>query len=445
MSAITFGGLASGLDTDSIISALMNVEKQPLTRLQNDESYLKTRLTAFSDFNDKLQKLETAFKDMNSTDKFRSYSAKAASEDYFSVDANSSAKAGSYNIEVVNLAQVQKSASVGYASTTTSTFSAGTIDINGTAIDVAAGDTLGNIVDKINSANTGDSATGVSAALINDGTTNGYRIALTGKDASTAFTATASGVTADGQDLSFTNTQTAQQAKVIVDGLTIVSNNNTLKGAIPGVDLTLLKANESGVSTGLSVDVDTDQVKAKLDAFVSAYNGIINFVADQKDTSWANDSSLQSAKRRLQNFLVESVGGTGDLNRLAEIGITTNKDDGTISLDSTKVDKLISGDFQSLEKLFLGEDGVEGVNDKFINYLDGLTDSTKGLYASRKQSTDSAIKGIERNIDSVQLRLDKRETSLRAQFNALETMMSSMNSTSSYLSQQISSLNSSKK
>ena len=444
MASITFGGLASGLDTDSIITALMNVEKKPLAKLENDKSFFNTRLKAFADFNTKLKSLESAFKELSSSDKFRSFTAKAASEEFFSLKASSTAKEGAYNIEVVNLARVQKTASIGYASTTTSTFSAGSIDINGTSITVAAGDNLGNIVDKINAANTGDSATGVAASLINDGTANGYRMVLTGNDASKTFTATASGVAADGQNLTFTTTQTAQQATVKVDGVTVVSNNNTLKNAIPGVDLTLLKANAAGVSTQMTVDVDNEGVKKKLDAFVSAYNGIITFIADQKESSWANDSSMQSAKRRLMGMLTESVGGTNSLQRLVDIGIKTNKDDGTISLDSTKIDKLISEDFQSLENLFLGEGVSDGINDKFLNYLSGLTDSNKGLYASKKKSTESAVKGIERNIDSMNLRLEKREASLRAQFESLELLMSSMNATSNYLTQQISSMNSSK-
>lgn len=444
MAQITFGGLASGLDTDKIITALMDAEKAPLTRLENDKSYLNTRLSAFSDFDQKLKALETAFENIDSTDEFRSYSATAASEEYFSIQASSSAKAGSFNIEVVNLAQVQKTASVGFASATTSLFSAGTIDINGTAIAVEDGDTLADLVDKINNANTGDTATGVSATLISDGTANGSRIVLTGKDAGTTFTASASGVSADGQDLTFTTTQTAQQATVKVDGLTIVSNNNVLKNAIPGIELSLLKTNAANETTQLNVDVDKEGIKTKLNAFVSAYNDIINFIADQQDTSWANDSGMKSVKRRLQDMLIEGVSGSGSLHRLTEIGISTNKDDGTISLNSTKIDKLISGDLQGLENLFLGEDGAEGINDIFLNYLNGLTDSTDGLYAARKKSTDSAIKGIERNIGNMELRLEKREASIRAQFESLELLMSSMNATSTYLTQQISAMNSRK-
>ncbi len=217
-----------------------------------------------------------------------------------------------------------------------------------------------------------------------------------------------------------------------------------LKNAIPGVDLTLLKTNTAGVSTQMSVAVDNEGVKKKLDAFVSAYNDIIKFVSDQKGSSWANDSSMQSAKRRMMGMLTEAVGGDNPLQRLVDIGIKTNKDDGTISLDSTKIEKLISEDFESLENLFLGKDGADGINDKFLNYLSGLTDSNQGLYASKKKSTESAVKGIERNIDSMNLRLEKREASLRAQFQSLELLMSSMNATSNYLTQQISSMNASK-
>ena len=445
MASINFGGLASGLDTNSIIEALMDIEKKPLTRLENEKNYLTSRIKAFSDFDKKLEALESAFKNFDSSDKFRSYSSKAASEEFFSVQTNSLAKQSSYSIEVVDLAQVQKVASIGYASPTTSTFSTGSITINGTLISVDEGDTLTTLVDKINSANTGDTATGVSAALINDGSANGYRMVLTGKDASTSFTATATGVAADGQTLTFGTTQTARQAKAIIDGITIVSNNNVLKGALPGVDLTLLKSNTTGETTQLSVDTDREGIKKKLNAFVTAYNDIIKFISDQKGSSWANDSGMQSAKRRLQSLLVESTGGTGSLQRLTEIGISTNKSDGTISLDSTKIDKIISDDLQSLETLFLGQTGTAGINQKFVSYLEGITDSTNGLYSIKKKSSDSAIKSIEKNIDNMELRLEQREKGIRSQFEALELLMSSMNATSSYLTQQMSSMNSSKR
>ena len=441
MASITFGGLASGIDSNAIITELMKIERRPVDRLENDKSYLTTRLSAFSDFEEKLKGLLTSFEDVDTTREFRSYSATAASEEFFTVDAGATAAPGSYGIEVVNLAQVQKDVSVGYADASVGNFTAGTIDINGTAITVDAGDSLGGIVDKINAANSGATPTGVSAALINDGTTNGYRIVLTGEDASTNFTAAVTGVGDGTTTLSFTNTQTAQQATVNVDGITIVSDNNTLTGAIPGVTLTLLKPNVVGETTHLGVDVDTEGIKGKIDAFVTAYNDIISFISDQKDSSWSNDSGLQSTKRRLQSFLTTAIGGTGAYQHLVDIGIKTNKDDGTISLDTTTFNDALANNLEDVEKLFIGETGVEGIADKFKNYLAGSTDSINGIYASRKTSTDRSLKNIDNNIEAIERRLVQRERTMRAQFESLELLMSSMNSTSSYLAQQMTMLN----
>lgn len=441
MASITFGGLASGLDTNAIIDALMDIERQPLERLERDKSFYKSRLEAFSTFDSKLDALKAAFEDIDTSSEFRSYSAKSASEEFFSVETSSLASAGSYAVEVVNLAQVQKDVSAGYASPSDPSFSAGSLSINGTNIAIDGGDALSTIVDKINAANAGDTPTGVSAALINDGTASGYRIVLSGEDASSTFSATATGVSANGTALTFTGTQTAQQATAIVDGITIVSNNNTLSGAIPGVTVNLLKENEAGEATSLSVSVDTEGVKAKLDQFVTAYNEIITFIADQKDTSWQNDSGLQSVKRRMQKMLVQNVGGTGSLQHLVDIGVSTDENDGTISLDATKINDLIANDFESLEQLFLGDGENGGIVESFSSYLDSVTSSVDGLYASKKKSTDSSIKGIDRNIQNMELRLEQRERSMRTQFEALELLMSSMNSTSSYLTQQISNMN----
>lgn len=445
MASITFGGLASGIDSNSIITELMAIERRPIDRLENDKSYLNTRLSAFSDFDKKLNTLLSALEDLDTSTEFRSYSATSASEEYFTMEASSTANPGSYGIEVVNLAQVQKDVSNGYTSNSDGIFSAGTIDINGTVVTVDTGDSLGDIVDSINAANTGETPTGISAALINDGTTNGYRMVLTGEDASTNFTATVTGVTDGTTALSFSNTQTAQQATVKIDGITIVSDNNTLTEAIPGVTLSLLKENAAGETTHLGVEVDTESIKSKIDTFVSAYNGIISFISEQSDSSWSNDSGLQGTKRRLQSLLTTAIGGTGTYQHLVDIGIATNKDDGTISLDASTFNEALTGDLEEVEKLFIGETGVEGIAAKFTSYLEGMTDSVDGLYASRKTSTDSSINKIDSNIEMIERRLEMRERTMRAQFEAMELLMSSMNSTSSYLSQQmtmISNMNS---
>jgi flagellar hook-associated protein 2 len=438
--SITFGGLATGLDTNTLIDELMELERKPITRLENEKNYLDSRLSAFTKLDEKLQDLMAKMEDLDTSKEVRSYSTQAASEEFFSATATGSAVPGSYQIEVKNLARLQKDASQGFASKSEAGFGTGTITINGT--DIAYdGDSLEGIMEKINDANTGDTPTGVSASIINDGVT-GYRLVLTGDDSATTFTVSVSETVAGTYAAPlFTNTQTAQQATIVVDGIEIKSNNNTFSEAIPGVEIDLLKANENGVTTNLEVGIDEEGVKTKIEAFVSSYNDVISFINDQADASWGRDPALRSAKRRLQNLLVTSVGGTGSFSTLSQLGLESQRD-GTLTLDSTTLSDAIQNDLDGIGKLLAGEEGVDGIATRYVDYLDGITDSIDGLLANRKKSTESNTRRIDLSIERIESRLEKREATLRAQFEALETLVSTMNTQSSFLAQQMSNLSS---
>ncbi len=440
MANITFGGLASGMDTGSIISELMKIERMPLDRLEREKSYLNNRLDAFKEFDTKLDGLKDFFKNFDTSDELRSFSATAASEDYFTLSADSKAVAGSYQVEVQNLAQVQKDVGVGYADKTAGDFTAGTITINGTDITVDANDSLSEIATKINSANTGESATGVSASIINDGSANGYRLVLTGKDAATTFSATVSGVSSGGTALSFANTQPAELATIVVDGITITNKNNTFTEAIPGLTLSVMKENDPGVSTSITVDTDNQGIKDKINEFITKYNDILSYIEDQSDADWGRDRGFQGVSRSLQNMLVTNTGVSGEFKYLVDIGIETDQTTGKISIDDSKLDDLISENLTDLENLFVGEDGIDGISTLFYNYLEGATDSSNGILASKEKSTEIGIKSLDNNIQRMEMRLEKREEILNAQFAAMEQLVSGMNATSSYLSQQMTML-----
>ncbi len=440
MANITFGGLASGMDTGSIVSELMKIERMPLERLEREKSYLNNRLDAFKGFDTKLDDLKDFFKDFDSSSELRSFSATAASEDYFTLSADSTSVAGSYQVEVQNLAQVQKDVGVGYADKTAADFTAGTITINGTDITVEANDSLSDIATKINSANSGDSTTGVSASIINDGSANGYRLVLTGKDAATTFSVTVSGVSSGGTALSFANTQPAKLATIVVDGITITNKNNTFTEAIPGITLSVMKENDPGVSTNITVNTDNQGIKDKINEFITKYNDILSYIEDQSDADWGRDRGFQGVSRSLQNLLVTNTGVSGEFKYLVDIGIETDQTTGKISIDDSTLDDLISDNLTDLENLFLGEEGVDGISQLFINYLEGATDSTNGILAAKQKSTDMGIKSLDNNIQRMELRLEKREEMLNAQFAAMEQLVSGMNATSSYLSQQMTML-----
>ncbi len=190
--SITFGGLATGLDTNAIVDQLMALERTPITRLETDKTWLEARRAAYGALDGKLRGFLANVENLSSSEDLRQKSISASSEDFFSVTASADALPGaSYQVEVVSLAQVQKNVSQGYTSKSAQGFGLGdftltvgendpiTITINET------NNSLEGIMQAIN-----DADAGVNASIINDGTDNPYRLVLTGETVATDFSLT---------------------------------------------------------------------------------------------------------------------------------------------------------------------------------------------------------------------------------------------------------------
>jgi flagellar hook-associated protein 2 len=437
---ISFGGLATGLDTNAIISAIMEAERQPLVRMEKEKEYLASRLQAFSQFESKLTALSASIAEINGVDKLGSYTTRSGSDDFFSlaVEDSTQAATGSYQLEVVNLAKVEKDVSNGYADANEGIFRQGRVTIEGNNIEIARNSSLNDIRDAINQADQ-DFETGVTANTIFDGTN--YRLVLTGPDAATDFSLSTQGLRVSGQpSLSFTTTQNAELAEVTLDGITITSGSNRIDNAIPGISIDLLKENTPGESTTISIDTDFTEISAKMEALTAAYNDINTFISEQEGSDWASDPAFRSVTRNLRNLLITNFGGTGTFNHLVDIGFKTDPNTGLLSVDSTKLNDALANDYDGVEALLLGDGVNTGMFDRFNSYLDTWTDTFNGLYASKKQSHDSAVKSLDLSIERMELRLEKREQTLMAQFAAMEDLVNSMNSTSSYLSQQLANM-----
>lgn len=174
---------------------------------------------------------------------------------------------------------------------------------------------------------------------------------------------------------------------------------------------------------------------------VTAYNAVITNISDQKDSDWGRDSGLMSVKRNLQKMLTSPIATGGNLTTLSQLGLETQRD-GTLTIDNTMLEEAISTNMNDMDKLLAGGDGFEGIANMFTSFLEATTDRADGLAATRQTSTDRTQKTIEANIVKMEARLEKRETLLRAQFDAMELLISNLNSTGSYLTQQLSLFNS---
>ncbi len=438
--AINFGGLATGMDTESIISALMDLERRPIKRLENDKNFYNSRMNAFTDLDKKLKALMDKAKAIDTPNELNTPTAKLSNEGYFTATAKSTANLGSYQIEVMEMAQLQKDVSQGYLDKAAAEFGTGsiTLTVGGTPTAIPIdGDnnSLEGIAAAIN-----DADLGVSASIINDGTGTPYRLVVSGDTVADTFSLDSSGLSGGTYaNLAMTNTQPATKAHIQVDNIDIYSDTNTFTGAISGVTIDILKK-DPDVSSTMTISSDPASTKKKINDFVKAYNDIVNFMKDQEDADWGNDSSFRAVKRRLQDLLTTAQsGGSGSYSSLAQLGLETQRD-GTIKVDSGTLSKALEEDFNGVVSLISGESGVDGISKSFIDYLDGMTDLVDGLVATRKQSTDSNLRRIDQQINNLEARMESREKTLRAQFSAMEELVSAMNGQGSYLAQQMASM-----
>ena len=480
MADITFSGLASGVNTSDIVTKLMAVERVPVDNLNTDKDTETNRLKAYGALNTLLSDLKTSASAMSLTSQVRTTKANLSSTGAFTATSNN-AFAGSYSITVTQLAQVQKNISSGYAADTTSIFGTGSVTVNGTAITIdSTNNSLQGIMSAINAV-TG--TTGVSASIINDGSgSTPYRLVLTGKDASTTITTTnsLSGGTAV---LDSNLAQDHQQAKLTIDGISVVSNSNTVTGVISGVTLNLTATSPIPDSskptqytpTKMDIVADTSTLKDNISTFVTNYNKVMNWISagyaqnipaistttssstsTTSSTTTATDTptdaqysqllrgdiTVNTIKRGLQSILTDAVNSSGSLHILSDIGISTNKD-GSLNLNNSTLDTALQNNFDGIGKLLAGENSTDGTMKKLNSYLLGVTSATDGMYAEKRDRYTSKVKDLDNQISQKTALLDKTEATQKARFTAMETLVSSLNSQSSFLTQWISSLSTS--
>ncbi|CAG36388.1 flagellar filament capping protein FliD [Desulfotalea psychrophila] len=477
MGDISFGGLATGLPTEDLIAGLMKAESKPLDRLEKQKTNDATHLEAYEEYNDLLDELRESVSAMHLTSDVRTTDVKLSNEDTLSA-SSSGAATGSYNVAVTQLAQVQKNVTAGVSSQSEAMFSNGHLTINDTKI-VFDGDktNLDGMLEAINSV---ADKTGVTASIINDGKeTDNYHLVFAGKDASTDFTISTDLKVkgAEGETVDFANTRTsvAQQSIAYVDGIEIQSNSNTLKGVVGGLTLNLNEVSKvispaDGdtpavyATTVVELTANSDSLKEKIEGFVSAYNKAMDWIvsgyeykaendkkidasssdaekeaaAGQKSKKLSNllrgDPTLNKAKRELQSILGESADNSSKFNILSEIGIKTQRD-GTLLVNKTKLDKALDENYGDVVTLFAGDASKDGLMDKLNSKLLEQTSATRGVYAEKKGHYKATGKRIDKQIANQKTQLESIEKRYRAQFTALELLVSKMNSQSSYISQ----------
>ena len=462
-------GIGSGLDVNALVGQLMSLERRPQQALTTKAASYQAKLSAFGTLTNYLSTLQDSAKAWKGTLKTSATSGDAT---IFTATSSTGAEIGNYNIEVKHLAAANKVRSAGYA--ITDTIAAGTLNIDlGTLDDhgAAANDRVGNwtysstssqaitfnggsilnLRDAINSQAgsmvtaqvvTAQDGMHLSITPKNKGLDNALTITGTGNAATlTDLAAFSYDVTDLSQNANMTELSIPWSTEAEIDGLTVRSNTNTITNAIRGVTINLLKESEAGVTTSLSVGIDKQSVIDQVNNFINAFNGVNLGVKTQTKfdsatktaAPLAGDSSARSISSQLYsayNSVPSTLSPTNAYQRFFEIGLKF-RSDGNLELDLSKLQTALDTDPTAVVKM------LNAYGTQFNKAVNGLTDSRKGTLAARTQGLNAAIRDLNNRSDAMELRMTTIEANYRKQYNALDSTIASMQSTSSALQQQL--------
>lgn len=465
MASISSLGSGSGMNLNELLDQLTTSEMTRLTPLTNQQSSYKSKLTAFSVLQSSLAKLETASATLKKADTLNS-TAVSSTNTAFSATTDSKATAGSYVIEVTNLAKAQSLLSKDVPNVTDklgNDNATRTITISQPGQEKPLEITLTNeqtsLADIRDAINKKEGNVNASIMKADDNT---YYLALTSRDTGTKSEMNIS-VTGDetlNDFLNYTSGSTggsgamtqkvkAEDAQLTVNGVSITRQSNTITDAPQGVTINLKAETKVGAPEQLIITRDSSATKAAIQGFVDAYNSLqttfasltkYTAVTAGKDQSSSNgalvgDGTLRTIQTQLKGQLASTQ--SGDLQTLASMGITQDLD-GKLVIDSTKLDTVLKDKPNSVTSFFVGDGKATGFATQTDNLLNGALDTTKGTLKAVTDGINKSLKSLDNQVISTTDSINANIERYKSQFTQLDKMMSSLNNTSSFLTQQFS-------
>tara|TARA_Y100000817_G_C16846536_1_gene540265 strand:- start:26 stop:1402 length:1377 start_codon:yes stop_codon:yes gene_type:complete len=433
--AIQFGGMASGLPPN-IVEQLVEVERIPIKNMETKKMKSEARLKLVNELDEGMNKIKDSIGTLASVRGFNDYKLTSGDNNIVSgtVDPNSAAS-GSWNIEVVELAQKAAAITNGFPDKDRTEIGTGyfrfeTPDGDREVYIKGNTSTLEGAMNAINRANLG-----IRASIINDR-----------KDSDRPFKLMLSGENVGGenrieyptlyfldgdQDIYFDEEREAKNGLIKVDGFEFEVDSNQLTDIIPGVTVDLKQA-APGRQVNVSVSEDREVVSGKVKEFVDAVNGVLSFIQNQNrltentDTSQTlgGDGLLRSIENRFRRLLQGSVVGvSGSVNRLNQIGIEFNRN-GTLTFSQEKFDGALAANPDGVQQFFAGDGFATGFISSLKRTIATVQDQVFGPITVRKKALQNKIRQIDDRIGQKERQLEKKEQSLRRKFANLEQNMS---------------------
>ncbi|WP_024303385.1 flagellar filament capping protein FliD [Pseudogulbenkiania sp. MAI-1] len=416
--------------------------------VQQAQQRLTVQNTAAKAHSDGLSKLQTALQEFRSAlttltgkKSMVAMSASFSKSDVGTVSASGTAQPGTYSLFVEKLASAHQVAFDGVSASTGGTL---TVSLGGSSfnVDLVTADSNGD-----NSLSTSEIALAINKASGNAGKVNAMVLTSDGQTRlvlTSAKTGAANTVSVDASQVSDAGLKAAfaapselaaaQDAMVWLGGqgtgVKMQQASNTFT-AIDGVSMTFSRAMSAGETLSLTVGRNDSDTATNVQGFVDAYNTLLKTLdsltvagsadKDQKAGPFATDTGVRSLRNHLNSLIRQSFGGV----RLADMGITASRE-GTLTLDKTKLNKLLADQPTALDGFFNGDTGLIKSTG---NYLDKWLNGTTGLLKQRKESAQRAQSDLDARQTRIDAQYDQAYKRYLAQFSQLQTMQSQMSQT----------------
>jgi flagellar hook-associated protein 2 len=448
-------GAAGGsvIDVSSLVSELVAATQAPQESIISSQTTAVTaEISAIGTLKSALSTFQSALTSLATPSAFQALTANTSDTSVFSATAGTGAVPGSYSVTVAGLASAEQLLSNPFAGGSGAVVGSGTLSISlgGTSFNVSIGssdDTVAGIAAAINSASGNP---GVTAAVVN-GTDGAHLVlssSLTGASNTLQVSETdgGSGLSAltygTGNATHYKQESAAADASFSIAGVPYTSSSNTVSDALTGVTLNLAGLTASDSSATLTVADDNSTIESNVQAFVSAYNtlqsslaGLGSYDASSGTAGPMQGNPLLSNIQNQINETLDSLVGSSSYNSLASVGITTNSD-GSLSLDTSTLDNALSSNFSAVSQLFSGNNGIAAqLNTQITADL-----AAGGAIATTSQTLTTQENNLTTQSNSLTTQMQALTASLTQQYSALNALLSSLQTTSSYLTQAFNSL-----
>ncbi|WP_026532256.1 flagellar filament capping protein FliD [Arthrobacter sp. H41] len=453
--AFSIDGIASGLDTTTMINQLMQLEARPQGILKAKASATQSFVTALQQLNTKLAALTELATKTAKPEALNINTATSTSEAVTVITAAGS-MAGSLDFTVKQTAQAQLSVTapmtVWSAGASTLTISAA----DGTLTEIDTTGTLDDAITAINKAGAGVTAVKVATGATVDGAPE-YRLQFSATASGTAsqfavHRGTAADVTAGTavdvfSDPLAARIKTGQDAQLVLYAgtpaeQTVSSPTNTFSDLLPGVSITVTKAAPEPVSVTVGRNAEAATTVAK--DLVESIKGALSFVSSNAAVTPGSTAGAatragvftgDSSVRSIAQSILTAATGPIDGRSTSEFGITLTRS-GSVEFDAEKFAKALAADPVRVEA------AVAQLAERVARAGGEASDKFDGAITLRITGQESAVRNLNDQVSEWDLRLEKRRTTLERTYSALEVQLSKLQSQGDWLSSQLAGLQS---